>query len=219
MRDLIAELEAVDRTVGAGTLPAGEARVVTLSRTYPAAVDDVWDAVTSRERIPRWFLPVSGDLRVGGTYQLEGNAGGEIRVCDAPRHLQVTWGMGPQAPQDSSVVDVRLAPVDDGTRLTLEHTAVTPPEFWDQFGPGAVGVGWDGALLGLALHVAGIEGAIDPETLATDPAVRAFNTASSQAWGAALTESDGLDADTVAARVAATTAFYVPPLEGDETTG
>jgi uncharacterized protein YndB with AHSA1/START domain len=219
MRDLIAELEAVDRTVGAGTLPAGEARVVTLSRTYPAAVDDVWDAVTSRERIPRWFLPVSGDLRVGGTYQLEGNAGGEIRVCDAPQHLQVTWGMGPQGPRDSSVVDVRLEPVDDGTRLTLEHTAVTPPEFWDQFGPGAVGVGWDGALLGLALHLADVEGAIDPETLATDPAVRAFNTASSEAWGAALAASDGLDAGTVAARVAATTAFYVPPLDGDETTG
>lgn len=219
MKDLIAELEAVQRTVGSGTLPAGEARVVTLSRTYPAAVDDVWDAVTSPERLPRWFLPLSGDLRVGGTYDLEGNASGEIRVCDAPRHLQVTWVSAPDAPPDSSVVDVRLEPAGDGTRLTLEHTAVTPPEFWDQFGPGAVGVGWDGALLGLGLHLAGAEGAIDPETLATDPAVRAFNTASSEAWGAALAASDGLDADTVAARVAATTAFYVPPLDGDGAAG
>lgn len=217
MKDLIAELEAVQRTVGNGTLPAGEARVVTLSRTYPAAVDDVWDAVTSPERIPRWFLPVSGDLRAGGTYQIEGNAGGGIRVCDAPRHLQVTWVMGPQGPEDSSVVDVRLEPADDGTRLTLEHTAVVPPEMWDQFGPGAVGVGWDGALLGLALHLAGGGLPGTPEEVAADPAVRAFNTASSEAWGAALAASDGLDAGTVAARVAATTAFYVPPLDGDGT--
>ncbi|WP_251150424.1 SRPBCC family protein [Cellulosimicrobium sp. Marseille-Q4280] len=216
MKDLIAELENVRRRVGRGTLPAGEARVVSLSRTYPAAVDDVWDAVTNPERLPRWFLPVTGDLRVGGTYQTEGNAGGEIRVCDAPRHLQLTWVMGPVGPEDSSIVDVRLEPDGDGTRLTLDHTAVTPPEMWDQFGPGAVGVGWDGALLGLGLHLAGVEGAIDPETLATDPAVRAFNTASSESWGAALAAADGLDEGTVAARVAATTAFYVPPLDPQE---
>ncbi|WP_435736783.1 SRPBCC family protein [Cellulosimicrobium sp. PMB13] len=216
MKDLIAELETVRRTVGSGTLPAGEARVVSLTRSYRAAVDDVWDAVTNPERVSRWFLPVSGDLRVGGTYQTEGNAGGEIRVCDAPRHLQLTWVMGPAGPDDSSIVDVRLEPDGDGTRLTLEHTAVTPPEMWDQFGPGAVGVGWDGALLGLALHLEGVEGAIDPETLATDPAVRAFNTASSESWGAALAAADGLDEKTVAARVAATTAFYVPPLDPQE---
>ena len=40
------------------------------------------------------------------------------------------------------------------TRLTLEHIAHEDEEglkFWDQFGPGAVGVGWDLALLGLAV--------------------------------------------------------------------
>ena len=25
---------------------------------------------------PRWFLPISGELRLGGRYQLTGNAGG-----------------------------------------------------------------------------------------------------------------------------------------------
>ncbi|MCB7137105.1 SRPBCC family protein [Cellulosimicrobium marinum] len=213
MKDLIAELETVRRRVGSAELPAGEARVVTLSRTYPAAVEDVWDAVTNPERIPRWFLPVSGDLRVGGTYQTEGNAGGEIRVCDAPHRLQITWVMGPAGSEDSSLVDVRLEASDDGTRLTLEHTAVTPPEFWDQFGPGAVGVGWDGALLGLALHLDGADGPMSPEELGTNPEIRAFNTASSEAWGAALAAADGLDPEVVAARVAATTAFYVPPPE------
>jgi uncharacterized protein YndB with AHSA1/START domain len=210
MKDFIAELEAARRTVGTGDLPAGAARVVTIERTYPADVEDVWDAVTDPERIPRWFLPVTGDLRVGGTYQVEGNAGGEIRACEAPRLLRLTWVMGPPTPEDSSVVEVRLAPAPDGgTTLTLEHTAVVPPEMWDQFGPGAVGVGWDGALLGLGLHLDG-GATLDPEAVLASPELRAFNVASSEAWGAALAAADGLDADDVAARVAATTAFYVP---------
>src|SRR5690606_22050656 len=52
------------------------ARVARLMRSYPTTQDDLWDAITNPERIPRWFMPVSGDLRPGGHYQLEGNAGG-----------------------------------------------------------------------------------------------------------------------------------------------
>ena len=52
------------------------------------------DAVTSAERIPRWFLPVSGRLELGGRYQLEGNAGGTIRRCERPSHLGLTWELG-----------------------------------------------------------------------------------------------------------------------------
>ena len=41
---------------------------------------------------PSLVLPVSGDLRVGGRFQLEGNAGGEHRVraaAAARRHVGV----------------------------------------------------------------------------------------------------------------------------------
>ena len=38
------------------------ASAVTLTRLYDTSVDDLWDALTSRERIARWFLPVEGDL-------------------------------------------------------------------------------------------------------------------------------------------------------------
>ena len=58
-----------------------------LRRRYDAAIEDVWDAVTDPDRLKRWFLPISGDLRVGGTFQLEGNAGGEILSCEPPRLL------------------------------------------------------------------------------------------------------------------------------------
>ena len=61
----------------------------------PAPIEDVWDACTTAERIGRWLMPVSGDLRrLGGKYQLEGNAGGEIVSCEPPRLLRVTWALG-----------------------------------------------------------------------------------------------------------------------------
>ena len=60
MIDATHQISAVDRRVGTRTLPAGEARVVTLGQAYPDPIDDVWDACTNPERIPRWFLP---DLR------------------------------------------------------------------------------------------------------------------------------------------------------------
>ena len=57
---------------GRARRPAG---AVTLSRGCGTTVDDLWDAVTNRQRIPRWFLPVHGDLEPGGRYRLEGKAG------------------------------------------------------------------------------------------------------------------------------------------------
>jgi len=40
----------------------------------------------------RWFLPLHGDLREGGSFQLEGNAGGDILTCTPPQLLRVTFG-------------------------------------------------------------------------------------------------------------------------------
>jgi uncharacterized protein YndB with AHSA1/START domain len=210
MKDLIDELQATGRAVGDASLPAGAAKVVSLTRSYPADAEDVWDAITTPERIARWFLPVSGDLRLGGTYQLEGNAGGEIRACEPPRRLLVTWIMGePEGPGDSSLVEVVLEPDPDlgGTRLTLTHTAVVPPEMWDTFGPGAVGVGWDLGLLSLASHLEGRD--FDPAEVETSPEMRSVMVASSEDWGRAYGEA-GADDETVARATAATTEFYVP---------
>jgi uncharacterized protein YndB with AHSA1/START domain len=47
----------------ARTVDGDEARAVVLARTYKTDLEDLWDARTNPERIPRWFLPVSGDLR------------------------------------------------------------------------------------------------------------------------------------------------------------
>jgi len=175
------------------------ARVLVATRTYDTTQQDLWDALTNPERIPRWFLPVDGDLRLGGRYQLKGNAGGEIVACDSPRHLSLTWEMQGQV----SWVIVDLSPSQPGgTQLRLEHIAHVPDDLWDQFGPGAVGVGWDSALLGLDRHVAG-DRTLDPKTamawLMSDEG-KAFVRESSDAWCLASI-ADGTNA--VSARAAA----------------
>lgn len=207
MIDTTSQISAVRRQLGRRVLEAGEARVMTISQTYDASVEDVWDACTNPERIPRWFLPISGDLRLGGRYQLEGNAGGTVERCDPPKSFTVTWEMQ----GDVSWVEVRLTPAEDGrTRFELEHVAHVAQEFWDQYGPGAVGVGWDLALLGLASYLAADGSGVTPEQseawMASEEG-RQFATASSERWCEA---SIAAGTEEAAARGAAerTTAFY-----------
>jgi uncharacterized protein YndB with AHSA1/START domain len=183
MFDVKQQINAVRRQVGSRTLEAGEARTVTISQTYKTDVEDLWDAVTSAERIGRWFLPVTGELKLGGRYQLQGNAGGTVTACQPPTSYDATWEMGDQV----SWIEVRLSPVDGGAQFELHHTAIVG-DHWDTYGPGAVGIGWDGMLLGLANHVAtgeGMDQAAAAEWMASAEA-KEFYTASGQRW----TEAD-----------------------------
>lgn len=195
----------VRRTVGNRTLEAGEARVATISRAYPTTADDLWDACTSAERLPRWFLPVTGDLTVGGRYQLAGNAGGTVERCDPPRGFAATWEYGDEV----SWIEVSIAPEGDGARLTLEHLAHVDDVRWAEYGPGATGLGWDLALTGLARHLA-TGAAVDPaeaEAWSLSPDGVAFLTAASEAWCAASIGA-GTPPDQARAAAARTTAFY-----------
>ena len=195
----------IDRRTGSRQTASGAGHTVLLRRVYPAAIEDVWDACTNPARISRWFLPVTGDLRLGGRYQLQGNAGGEIVACQPPRLLRVTWAMGDR-PGDE--VEVRLS--SDGTGSTtfeIEHT-MNDPARWAQFGPGAVGVGWELPLIALAVHLRGeaVDRAASMAWMRT-PTARDFFAKSSEAWGAALLAS-GATAAEAASAVAETTAFY-----------
>jgi len=211
--DVTHQISAVRRQVGTRVLEAGEARVVTISQDYASSVGDVWDACTSPDRVSRWFLPVSGDLRVGGRYQLEGNAGGTVERCDPPTSFAATWEFG----GDVSWIELRLtAAPDGGTRFELEHIAHVDDERWAEFGPGAVGVGWDGALMGLALHLSSGR-AVNPKEVAAwsgSEDGRRFTTLSSQKWCDA---SIMAGQDEAGARAAAdrTTAFYTGSTPGE----
>jgi len=145
----IHHLGAVTRAVETRERDGRTTKVVVASRDYSTTAADLWDALTNPERLPRWFLPVSGDLRLGGQYQLKGNAGGTITGCEPPKALAVTWEYGGQI----SWLTVTLQrQTDTTTRLTLEHMAHIDGH-WEEYGPGAAGLGWDMALLGLGLHL------------------------------------------------------------------
>ncbi len=155
MFDVQHQISAVRRSLGARVLEQGEARVLTISQTYRESIEDVWDAVTNPERIPRWFAPISGDLTLGGRFQVEGNAGGTIERCEPPTGFAATWEFGGEV----SWIEVRLsADPAGGTRFELEHVAHVDDERWAEYGPGAVGIGWDLSLLGLARHLDSGEG-------------------------------------------------------------
>ena len=208
MKDLIGELERAHRSVATDTADHGPVHVVELRRTYDAPAEDVWDACTSAERIERWFLPVSGDLRPGGRFQLEGNAGGEITECDPPRRLAVTWEFAGAA----SRLSVELAPTGAAaTELVLRH-AVGDDDHWATYGPGAVGVGWDLALLGLALHLMTGASRPDPEAFAASPEAGAFMRRSAEEWGAAHAAAGAGSA--VAGEAAARTSGAYAPASG-----
>jgi uncharacterized protein YndB with AHSA1/START domain len=210
MIDIARQINAIQREVGTTTYDGTDARRLVLRRCYDASVEDVWDACTNAERINRWFLPISGDLREGGTYQFEGNAGGKILKCEPPKLIRVTWEFGGGAPTQ---VEVRLAAKGaDQTDFELEHVGSVPPEMWEQFGPGGLGVGWDGGLLGLGLHLASGETIEDKDAWPMSQEGRDFYRRSSQAWGTAY-EKSGASPEAAAATVKQTYAFYTGDME------
>jgi uncharacterized protein YndB with AHSA1/START domain len=212
MIDIATQLKAIDREVTRRQGPDGEEVSVRIRRTYDAAVADVWDALTHPDRMKRWFLPVSGDLRVGGSFQLEGNAGGEILSCEPPRLLKVTFG-GP-----TSLVELRLSPEGaEGTTLELEHTV---PIEMAQSGAGAlfVGPGWDGGFVALGLYLQG-EISAAPVAVANSPEGRELSTQSVDSWIAVVRASGTATADEIAAGTEMARAQFAPYQAGTEDDG
>lgn len=214
MVDVDAQIDGVEREIRTRDVDGIPSRVQTLAQTYASPIDDVWDAVTSQDRIARWFLPVSGDLRLGGRYELEGNASGSVESCEPPgdgrdgAQFRVTWEYGGGV----TWLTVRLRSIDEGhTRLNLEHVAHVadvPEELWLQFGPAGTGIGWDQGLLGLALHFIGPDARPDNvEAWTMSDEGKRFMRRSADAWAAAQA-ADGVDPDVARAAAEATYRMY-----------
>jgi len=199
-------LGAVDRAISTITRDGQELRCLTVTRLYDAAQPEVWDALTTAERIERWMLPITGDLELGGSYQFEGNAGGEILECSAPDRLRATWEFGGGV----SWIEVTLSPDGadgTGTRLRLDHAIPLDDVPVGEFGPGAVGIGWELSLLGLARHFD------DPALVLREleanqpPELIEYMTVSGHAWGEADVAS-GTDPEEARAAAARCVAAY-----------
>src|SRR3954453_7854666 len=209
--DPLATAGLVTRGIRSGDRDGAPTKTAVARRTSATDRADLWEALTDKERIPRWFLPISGDLEVGGRYALEGNASGTIERCEPPHNLFGTWEYGGMV----SWIELQLTPESEGrTRFSLEHIAHVDDDMWAQFGPGAVGIGWDLGLMGLRLHLQSGGQPVDRhavEAWQTSDAGREFVTRSSDAWAeASIAWGTGAEAAR-AAQERVTEAYTVPP--------
>ena len=168
--------------------------------------------MTNPERIPHWFAPVEGDLTLNGRFQVKDNAAGTITFCEPEAGFNATWEFG----DDMSWIEVRLTP-EGPDRSTLQLAHITHPnDHWNQYGPGATGIGWDLSLLGLATHLAtGNPVTAEAAEWGTSPEGIEFCTQSGKAWIAADIAS-GENHETAETRGQNTIAFYTGASEGEE---
>ncbi len=136
-------------------IASGDARVAVFTRSYATTVEDLWDACTNPERLRRWYVPVTGELRVGGSFQQVNMGSGTILECDPPRRLRLSLGS-----IGADEIEVRIsAGPDDGTAtLEIQHaTTLDSHEIGGQVYDAifCMGGGYYPRLLALDLHLRG----------------------------------------------------------------
>ncbi|MBF4550639.1 MULTISPECIES: SRPBCC domain-containing protein [unclassified Pseudoclavibacter] len=198
-------LENVTRSVARD----GTSHVVTLERDFANPPENIWGLCTTPEGLARWFEPAEGELRQGGRYRLtDSGTSGTIERCEANALMHLTW----EYDGDVSRVSLALEPAGHGTRLTLRHV-VADNEHWAQYGPAATGIGWDGALLALAIALADEDADVHATMSAFNDSDggRRFVASAADRWCIAHL-SAGADPDDAHESATRTAAFYT----GDE---
>lgn len=206
--DLMTQIGAVNRAVSDRDHAGKVRRVVSASRTFATSPDDLWEAITNAERLARWFGSVSGDLRLGGSFQIKGNAHGEVTACKPPEKLAVTWKMF----GDVSWVQAHLSSSPHGgTLLEVEHILsrrLFDRLYWSWYGAGATGVGWELWLLALDQHlVSGAPTADELERWRVTDEGKAYLKRAAHDWGRAEMAHGEREAKAMK-RAARTCTFY-----------
>jgi uncharacterized protein YndB with AHSA1/START domain len=150
-----ASLTVVQRSLIDREIAEGSGRAAVLKRRFDAPIEKVWAAVTTPDRVDRFFLPVSVDSEAG-TYAFQGQASGRILACDAPNLLRLEWI--PPDRKDADQVELRLtADGRNATWLELEHASVADVFHTDltgdKFSPA---LGWEGPLHYLGEYLRGV---------------------------------------------------------------
>lgn len=127
----------------------GDGYRLVYEEVYATDIDDLWNAITTRERLARWMVDYTGDLRHGDTWAVatsgdeESWATGTITSCDAPRSFTTTWHAAQEEPTELTVT---LEEADGSTRMRLVHTGIRSIFY---------GAGWQTYLERLIADVAG----------------------------------------------------------------
>jgi uncharacterized protein YndB with AHSA1/START domain len=133
--------------------PDGDRRALHFERTYAAAPEEVWSALTEPDRLARWMTGTSVQPGLGGRivhdFGDDGTCGGAILAWEPPRLLEYEWRFPGET---ESVVRFELhALAADGTRLVLTHRRLGAEQAT------GYGAGWHAYLDTLASEVDGLE--------------------------------------------------------------
>ncbi len=148
--DVTQQIRDVERRVGSRSLEAGPTRTVTISQTYGTDIDDLWDACTNPERIPRWFLPITGELGSAVAISSRATRAGRSRSASRRNGLFATWEIG----GDVNWIEVRLARAIGADATRARAHRARRRRHVDAVRSGRRGIGWDMALIGLVPHLA-----------------------------------------------------------------
>jgi uncharacterized protein YndB with AHSA1/START domain len=105
-------------------------------RLIHAPIERVWDALTTENGLRAWIGPAQVELRVGGTFTPalgeDVEMRGHVLELQPPHRLLIFWREISQGrpteygttPDFHSELLFTLAPVDEGTKLTLTHRLI-----------------------------------------------------------------------------------------------
>lgn len=127
----------------------GDAVSVDFDRLFATDAADLWQICTDPDRLARWFAPVSGGLRPGGSFVIHFDDDDTPRcrvvACEPPTSFVWEWPIGDIA----TLVSVTVSPDDAGARLRVRHERLTPGQ------AAGYGAGWHTHLRCLDAEVAG----------------------------------------------------------------
>lgn len=124
------------------------ARAVALERIIDADPTDVFDALTSAERVEAWLgVRAVIELRIGGRFELlfagdapagsQGSEGCQILACVPGEMLAFSWNSPPTPPLDQirgrhTWVVITMAVATSGCRVRLVHTGMGDGAVWEE---------------------------------------------------------------------------------------
>lgn len=203
MKNLLPWVQSITRRVEKRDLGGKAACATILEAVYETDAADLWDALTNKRRLPKWFAPVEGDFKLDGRFQIKGNAEGEITHCENEKSFNLTWEFG----GDISWLKVTILSENDKTHLYVEHLAHAEGNHFETYGPGATGVGWDLTLVGLAYYLRTSQ-SIDNTVFMSSPDAKNIISFCAKGWGKAAIEA-GYDRQASSNSAKNTEKFYL----------
>lgn len=99
---------------------------VRFTRDYATGAADLWQALTTPDRLARWLAPASGAFCLGGEVVVafdDDQARFVVRACEPPTALAVEWM---HTAEHSTFVTVAIEALDgERCRLVLDHDGLT----------------------------------------------------------------------------------------------